>query len=350
MRTTFTPRFSGSLLRSWRVTAAVLALGATIGCLAGPEFKDCTEFPLGTEGCPEDCALYCRAMMDACPDVFETEGRCLNDCANEPVVQLSEGAFGDDSGNSLACRLTYLRRDQCVEASLEETTACVGASCEDYCDLMLEHCEGAYASNDRSNCLQSCAMLPRAADDSDQNSVECRYKYALQAASSEDQEACDPAGFSGGGVCGQVCDTYCDVVMMNCVGESAIYEDRAQCEEVCATMNTEGRYDDWAYTGGGRDSVQCRLWHAGPPSVNDPTFHCKHTRVYNEEFCPSAGDPPPADWPCPTYCRLVARNCPDVYPDRETCLDECKRLPELDRVGPEGPALFPATTRECPTR
>lgn len=327
--------------RLFEASWLLLALG---GCLASPERKECIDFPLDTTGCPAACELYCEEVVARCPEVYSSVAACRNDCANEPVTELIEGTFGDESGNSLACRITYLRRGECSEVGLLETTACVGASCEDYCDIMIESCDGAYAGPE--NCLDSCAMIPRATDDTDQNSLECRFKYAGLAETSGDDADCDRASFGGGGVCGTVCETYCNLVEDHCQGEFALYPDRTSCESVCELMNTEGRFDDWQ---GQVDSVQCRIWHAGPPANLQPSTHCKHVRVYNEEQCGST-TLAPREWPCSTYCDVVLRNCPGVYADETECQADCATFPELDDIPPEGPQLYPITTLQCPVR
>ena len=325
--------------------ASLLALFTGIGtaCIESPELRDCIDFPIGTEGCGTGCEIYCEEIVGRCPEVYSDEGACRIDCADEPVTSLNEGAFGDESGNSLACRLTYLRRGECSEASLIDTTACVGASCDAYCDLMLTHCEDAYPSRD--NCVRSCEALPRAADDSDQNSVECRFKYATQASSSGDDADCDAASHGGGGVCGEVCDTYCNLVQTNCTDANAIYADRPTCEAVCEALDVEGRYFDWTENA---DSVQCRIYHAGEPARIGPGTHCPHTSVYNPEQC--GGTDGSGDWPCETYCGAVLRNCPGVYADAEECRADCAQFPEIQNVPPEGPELYPVSTLECPTR
>lgn len=140
------------------MNARYLAIGlvGSFGCLDAPSLKTCLEFPLGTEGCETGCNLYCQEMVARCPSVYATEGVCLNDCANEPVTNFVLGDFGDTTGNSLSCRISFLREGNCTEASLRDTTQCIGARCEDYCALMMTNCEDAYPS--MQTCEEACAV------------------------------------------------------------------------------------------------------------------------------------------------------------------------------------------------
>jgi hypothetical protein len=315
------------------LSGAVLATA----CIDSPDLKRCFEFSVDAGGCPIDCELYCAEVLRACPSVYSDEGVCLTDCRDEPVTELIQGEFPDRSGDSLACRLTYLEEGQCTEASLLESTQCRGTNaCPEYCELMLATCPQAFPNE--GNCLSSCATLPTAADDADRNSQECRLKYARQAEEAGgDEGLCNAASYPSDGRCGTACETYCFLTEAHCADTFAIYEDPADCQTVCSLMNSEGRYDDWSED---LDTVQCRVWHVGPPALQNPSTHCKHGRVYNQEQCG-------AD-PCQTYCTAVLQNCTGVYPDFDTCLQDCPNLPEFQSFDPNDPRVFPEGTQACP--
>lgn len=319
---------------------------ALAGCLTNPELKDCAEFEFGTEGCGTPCEVYCDFMVYDCGEVYESRDRCMNDCANEPVSDFVDGDLGATTGNSLACRLTYALEGECQEASLRNSTQCIGESCDDYCDLMLSHCEGAYPSRD--NCLSTCEMLPRGRLGVDANTVECRFGYAELSA--DDAAHCNAASAGGGNVCGEVCEVYCDMLDLNCTGENTVYDSRASCEQVCGLMYGEGSFDDWSFDAE-IDSVQCRLYHAGPPATLEPGTHCPHAGVYNAMHCgidPQATTPAD-DWPCPTYCDLVLSHCPGVYGSEQECKLDCATFPEVLTADPAfGPDIYPVSSRSCP--
>ncbi len=82
-------------------------------CLrAGPNSFVCTD---------SACRDYCPQMLESCPEVFESEEHCLATCQ-----ELRQGGEeGTDEGDSLQCRLTWVRR---VETSNDPVSACRNAS------------------------------------------------------------------------------------------------------------------------------------------------------------------------------------------------------------------------------
>lgn len=347
----------------------------TGGCLGDPELSTCIDFPLpGTPGSIDDgecaekssCQVYCEAMVERCQGygdgsdrTFDSVERCINDCANEPVAGQSDGTFGEDTGNTLACRQTQLLQGSgdavCQEASLINTGICLGVPCDAYCTVMVEACVDAYPSFD--NCMTACGLLPRAATDTDANSVECRNKYALQAQAEFSVEACNAASFASDGTCGEPCETYCQQVQNHCQGDFQVYASEQACLDVCAFMNDAGNFNDWTFPPPADrpfrefDSVQCRSYHAGPPALLGPDLHCNHTRFYNAEHC-ALEDPLAVDWPCIPFCNGVLANCPGVYDDFDQCRQDCATFPEVTdpNLDPKvGPALWPVSTQICPT-
>jgi hypothetical protein len=351
---------------------AVALLTAT-ACLSEPELRECYEFEIGSqESCGDNpCEIYCQAMVEVCPGVFPSMGACMADCADEPDdPTIVQGAFGDEEGNSIACRLTQLSESGsagCPEARLIGTTACVNDPCEEYCELMLTSCEGAFpiSSNQDGvpqsiNCTNTCAMYPRAGNDGDANSLECRLRYARLASQSGSEADCNAAAPHGANVCGDPCDTYCNFTERNCretviggeVVDNRVYPDRPSCEAVCNLMDKEGDYRDWTINPVVEaDTVACRIYHAGPPAMGDPIQHCPHARVYNPEHCGVDPTNVLPDWPCEAYCNSVTANCPGVYADLAECQAECPQLPEVMGLGASVIVdLFPESTQACPTR
>ncbi len=326
-----------------RVALPILVLLS--GCLTDPELPTCAEFPLGQEGCGTPCEVYCELMLSDCSEVYNTQARCMNDCANEPVTPFVVGTQGDREGNSLSCRISYALEGECAEASLNSTSQCTGASCGDYCDLMMSNCEGAYPSVDY--CLSVCGALAPGSLAVDANTVACRLSYAEQTAT--DPSACDAASMSGGNVCGDPCEVYCDFLDMNCTEANAVYADRSTCLSTCNLLDKGGGVDDWSFSLE-FDTVQCRLYHAGPPAVLEPATHCNHAGVYNSVHCgvPPGGVAPPT-WPCITYCDLVMEHCPGVYASDLECETMCALIPEVLAADPAtGPDIYPVASLTCP--
>jgi hypothetical protein len=212
---------------------------------------------------------------------------------------------------------------------------------------MLTNCAGAYPS--REFCLNACEDFPVTGSDADAHSLECRLKYARQA-TPMNQVACDAASMGGGNVCGDVCNIYCAYLDVNCAGENAVYPSLPVCLETCALLDDGGFFDDWSFDIEA-DTVQCRLYHAGPPAEVQPDTHCPHAAVYNEEHCGivAGASAQPPDWPCTTFCDVVESACPGTYPDPMACALDCATFPEVvDLLPGEAPNIFPVSSTMCP--
>lgn len=126
--------------------------------------------------------------------------------------------------------------------------------------------------------------------------------------------------------------------------------DRETCTSICRLLPT-GDYDDWDFDLE-LDSVECRLYHAGPPARQNPMTHCPHASVYNVEHCgvDPANRNDPA-WPCTTFCNLMRLNCEGLYANDAECRADCETFPEVTGLQPgEVPQIYPVTGLQCPTR
>jgi hypothetical protein len=139
-----------------------------------------------------DCDAFCGVVLDACPRgedenyaVYDSTFTCLRQCS-----QLEQGSLGQDSGNTLACRLTHAqiardfpgeRATSCPAAGPGGDGVC-GSNCEGYCTQAVANCS-LFA--DRDACLTQCAEVPDLGGfnvgDIDGNSLQCRL-YHLGAA------------------------------------------------------------------------------------------------------------------------------------------------------------------------
>ena len=324
----------------------------SFSCLSDPELKDCIDFAIGTDGCPASgCDTYCDEVMTRCPGTFNSRATCISNCASEPVnPSMVDGDFGDEGSNTLECRLTYLRQGVCENVTLLNNPVCVGPDCGEYCDAMLLACPDAYPNQD--NCLDNCEAFPirpETFSEADDDTAQCRLRYAQLALNNSDPTQCDAAGLNGGGVCGDdQCEPYCRAVTTNCTGDNAIYASFDNCMAFCSLMNVNGTYDDWNFQA---DTVQCRTWHASAPAQNDPVTHCNHTRVYNVEQCGIQPNVPaqPDNWPCATFCDIVERNC-SSFPGEAPCTTTCEGLLAAEPFNAViGPSIYPVSTFDCPT-
>jgi hypothetical protein len=101
------------------------------------------------------------------------------------------------------------------------------------------------------------------------------------------------------------CSTYCTEIQANCAGSNAQYPDMAHCTATCAsfTVGTSKVTD----TSG--NTLGCRIYHAGAPSMTAPATHCVHAGPAGDllmatppAFC-SGGDV------CTSFCTLEIKAC-----------------------------------------
>jgi hypothetical protein len=134
----------------------------------------------------------CVSVGDERQAVYDSRFSCLKHCEQFP-----EGAPGDTSGNSLACRQAHAtialafpgeRQFECPAAGPGGNGVC-GSNCDSYCTLMAGLCPGTLAED----CLQSCEAVPDLGgydvSQIEGNSLQCRF-YHLGAATVSPQFHC----------------------------------------------------------------------------------------------------------------------------------------------------------------
>jgi len=181
--------------------------------------------------------------------------------------------------------------------------------CETYCDQMEQNCAGTYG--DRAACMNACSVFPTdgAPGATEGNSLQCRLYHGGAPAMMDAALHCPHAAAEGGGVCGSLCDVYCDNMEANCAGT---YPDRAACMSACGELPVDGAV---GATDG--NSVQCRIYHASFPAVADAGLHCPHASAEGGNVCGSY---------CDVYCGLMADNCEGYYADDAACQNACSAL------------------------
>lgn len=192
-----------------------------------------------------------------------------------------------------------------------------GDACATYCNRAMTNCAGDNAIySDLASCLSVCAAMPVGnPDDTAGNTAWCRAYHAGDPASMDPGTHCPHASASGGGVCGERCEAYCDQVLVNCVDANVVYADRAQCLATCAAFPSGGFQDVAGNT------VECRTYHASFPAAGDPVTHCRHASASGDGVCGER---------CEAYCDQALANCggPNaVYADRAQCLATCAAFP-----------------------
>jgi hypothetical protein len=154
--------------------------------------------------------------------------------------------------------------------------------CEQYCDLMGEHCAGdALQYRDNAQCLKICRLFPVGVLDDDRvNTAACRRRYAGKArylAGPELVTNCGYAGPGGDGRCGSNCEGFCTIALAACspeLSEPYFYRSFDDCLLDCEDLPSS-RYQYGATSAG--NSLECRLFHASSAVMADADEHCEHT-------------------------------------------------------------------------
>jgi hypothetical protein len=153
--------------------------------------------------------------------------------------------------------------------------------CEQYCQLMGEHCVGeALQYRDDAQCLEVCRTFPVGSIDDDRvNTASCRRRYAGKArylAGPELATGCGYAGPGGDGRCGSNCEGFCSLAMAACrtgATDPYVYESLEACLLDCEGLPMT-RYEYGAVSAG--NSLECRLFHASSAIMADADEHCEH--------------------------------------------------------------------------
>jgi hypothetical protein len=246
--------------------------------------------PSGGDACGSWCDTYCRLALRNCagaPELYGSLDACTVACA-------SFDATGEDNangGDSVQCRIWHLgvagidapaAAMHCPHAAEIASEFCVGAvptpTCADLCAQVTATCAGAAAPfASEPACLAYCetfaALPPGSFQDTSGPTIGCRL-HAAQVAS-YDPSACAAAGATGDGVCGSLCQNYCQLSEQICSEQPSAYPTSDDCQIACSLMPTDGAPD--TYDG---DSVQCRINHLVAAAADPPASqvtHCPHT-------------------------------------------------------------------------
>jgi len=257
----------------------VLALAVALIACEGGEVGDQEVTP---------CDLYCDSAMANCTganQLYPDRASCEAACSAMP-----EGSPEDRSGNSVYCRAYHAGSPtiedpemHCPHAAAASEAMVCGTACEGYCTQVMANCTGGNASFPSIDaCLAACEAFPLGSfDDTSGNSVQCRTYHASFPAAADPDAHCPHASVaSHGGVCGSVCDAYCDQAMAHCTDDNALYGSREECMTACGGFDDGGAFN--ATTG---DTAQCRTYHASFPAAGAPDSHCGHAAEEPTDVC-----------------------------------------------------------------
>lgn len=138
------------------------------------------------------------------------------------------------------------------------------------------------------------------------------------------------------------CPTYCTEVLANCTGANAQYPDMAHCIGTCAsfTVGTSKVTD----TAG--NTLGCRIYHGGTPSMTAPATHCVHSGPGGDQINLPAGTAPAVcsgGDVCASFCALEVKACgtlaapiagiPAQYQDAAACMTACAGFDKTHAYG-----------------
>jgi hypothetical protein len=102
----------------------------------------------------------------------------------------------------------------------------------------------------------------------------------------------------------QDCPTYCAEIQANCTGANAQYPSETQCEATCKSFALGTANDK----GPNQNTLGCRIYHAGTPSMTAPGTHCAHAGPAGDVVTAAVGAGTCGD-ACTSFCKLEIATC-----------------------------------------
>ena len=207
------------------------------------------------------------------------------------------------------------------------------ASCDEYCDLVMEACSGNIrVYEDLATCEASCRTFNATDPSETGNTLACRIAQAKDAAradsTTEKSASCQGAGPGGGSLCpfeAEVpdCEGYCSLYARACKDfqDERGFDHEDQCVQRCGALEPAGTYSaDEAPIG---DTLACRLFYASRAALEPTLDNCRSGSIYPfvDNACQPVGEPD-----CDHYCKVVQHACVggyEVYENSEQCKQVC---------------------------
>jgi hypothetical protein len=306
---------------------------SVVGCQQIIGIEDRTQDPQLKSGgtsapASAQCQAYCKEIQDGCTGEFaqySSMDTCLGVCK-----QFAEGDPGNPTGNNLACRKqqaglavsTGETNVHCKQAGPGGAGVC-GSNCESYCFLYEKVCPDDFALV--PNCVSACAGVRDVGSfdvkvNHDGDNIQCRLVHTSSATVDKEGHcwharlapAQDSPCADNPETATPSCEQFCQLNLVACTGDKAVYESNAQCMAVCKALDL-GKTSDRV-----EDTVGCRTYHSYS-SLADPVTHCNHTGPGGDGHCG-----PKEDANCPAYCKLSAAACPTQFAGAFTDAADCK--------------------------
>lgn len=267
-------------------TLACRAIFAKAALTTEPE-ENCRAAGPGGDGvCGTDCEAYCDLFAKLCPDDnLYTLERCNEACPGV-TDQRRFDVSADHDGDTIECRLVHVSSaaergkaaDHCPHAALIPSDPwCTGKAeepptCEQYCSIQLEACEGALTQYESpQQCLDVCGALDLGRnDDETGNTVACRRYHSFSSILTPEAH-CYHSGPTGDGHCGDAspvtdghtgnCESYCTLAAAACPAQfEAELGDAEQCMAACVMLDEAERDAEYSVAAAKKSTgLSCRI-------------------------------------------------------------------------------------------
>lgn len=288
------------------------------------------------------CEKYCSTVNQNCSGknaVYASEATCYGVCARLPLGDENE----PKDENTVSCRLQRAKH-----AAMEPDEDCrfagpgghgdCGENCEAYCGIRQGLCAQEF---EESECVRLCGGLvdrEEYSTNTDQGgpNIQCRLWHISAATASDTLVHCghaqllaakpdDPCANKPGSV--PSCEEFCKLSLVVCSGENQVYENQAQCEEVCERLDP-GKHGD----PDGRNTVACRHYHTRTAMQSKALAkaHCTHSGPGGDGHCGLDNEKPGVTGNCESYCMLFKAACTAefaAYGTDDACLAACGKVP-----------------------
>jgi hypothetical protein len=280
--------------------------------------------------CGDQCSHYCHVLETNC--LWNVTGysdldECKSQCATFNFTFDNDQLVPDStSGNSLSCRVYHAQVSRgsavdmnthcphtregtgnnfpCSEATISfESPKPFTATnfpilfglCDEYCNLTADVCTGESTQYvDKADCMDACSYMETTGAainvSTGGNSVECRLYHTGVADTLDDPSHCFHGGRWGTAVadephCGTQCDTYCDLIAINCPTNETGYDDFDDCFAECEMGGIPWEHEAAVPTTVDGDSLTCRVYHAQVARGGGAVMrtHCPHATFESVE-------------------------------------------------------------------
>jgi len=208
-------------------------------------------------------------------------------------------------------------------------------NCSSYCSTVNEWCNGTLSqfypapSGSPTVCETVCPTYINTGNSSSWDSADCRLLHLgyITTLYQNTTVHCPHAGPTGGNVCSDPWNEYCDLILASCTGDNTAFLDKPTCLANAYAYPSDSSANLYQAPNA-KDSLQCRIYHAALAAFyTDPTLkmqHCTHANA-------TGGLGNTCGTPCQNYCDTIQMYCNGTnaqFMDASSCLTACASYPQ----------------------